>query len=182
MLFDEDMYTAPLVMLSFEWRSDRMSAEESAAVAGWLMDQFLLSRCAFLASAVSRLIGRDHFVAWKHPDGQLAHSVVAVSPQFDDQLRGDALDILGRRSLKAIDLQVRKLVPTAKVLVGHPIEDSDFEQNELQTLLSLARELPWFRKLLRLGEETPDGERIRTVSRQLGWKSDDYPQSPGFRG
>jgi len=182
MLFDKDMYTSPLVMLSFDWRSDSMSAAESAAVAGWLMEEFLLSRCAFLASAVSRFLGREHFVAWEHPDGQLAHSVVAVTPQFDSQLRGDALDILGRRSLKAIDFQVRRLVPSAKVVVGNPIEDSDFEDNELHTLLSLARELPWFRKLLRLGEETPDGERIRTVSSQLGWKSDNSPQSPVFRG
>lgn len=177
MLFNDDMYTAPLVILSFDWRSDKMPAEESASIAAWLMEEFLLSRCAFLASAVSRPLGRGHFVAWEHPDGQLAHAVVAVSPQFDNQLRGDALDILGRRSLKSIDLQVRQLVPSATVVVGHPIEDADFEPNELDSLISLAKELPWFRKLLRLGEKTPDGERIRTVSRQLGWKNENHSQS-----
>jgi hypothetical protein len=176
-VFDKDMPTSPLVMLSFDWRSDDMSAAESADVAGWLMEEFLLKRCAFLASAVSSLLGREHFVAWEHPDGQLAHSVVAVTPQFDRQLRGDAVDILGRRSLKAIDAQVRTLAPNAKVVVGCPIEDTEFDQNELHSLLALARELPWFRKLLRLGEEVPDGKRIQTVSSHLGWKNESYPST-----
>jgi hypothetical protein len=157
-----------LVPLSFDWRSETVSAEESASVASWLMEEFLLSRCAFLASAVSRQLGREHYVAWIHPDGQIAHAVVACSPQFDTQLRGDGIDVLGRRSLKVINDEIRALAPSVAVSVAEPIETDDFAPNEERYMIALAEELPWFRRVLRLEPQQPDGNRILQAAALLG--------------
>lgn len=156
-----------LIPLSFEWRS-ALSAEESASLACWLMEEFLLSRCGFLASAISRQIGREHYVSWVHPNGQLAHAVVACSPQFDLQLRGDAVDILGRRALKAIDTEIRSLAPLVTPTVSAPIESDDFEPGEEEQLIALAVELPWFRHALRLGTKPSDGSSIHRAAAALG--------------
>jgi hypothetical protein len=157
-----------LVPLSFDWRSDTISAEESASLASWLMEAFLLRRCAFLASAVSRQLGREHYVAWVHPGGQLAHAVVACSPQFDTPLRGDGMDILGRRPLKVIDEEIRDLVPTVELKLSQPIEKDDFQPGEERHLMALAEELPWFRQVLRLEPQSTDGSRVLQVAIHLG--------------
>jgi hypothetical protein len=78
------------------------------------------------------------------------------------------VDVLGRRSLKAIDEEIRNLVPTAELILSEPIEKDDFQPAEELHLMALAEELPWFRQVLRLEPQQVDGDRVRQVAILLG--------------
>lgn len=164
----ESFAASELISWSFVLRSEGLTADESSQFAARLCEEFLLKRCGYLASRAARVLGREHYVAWVHPDGRLAHAVLAVSPQStSEQLRGDGVDVLGRRSLKSIDLEVRELAPNAFVRIGAIIESDDFDPGEETELEELLSALPWFAKVLRR-EPTPIRKVIESVvNRQM---------------
>lgn len=145
-LSEASIADSDLVRLSFDLRDGGLAAETAVALVEWAVTEFAMGRCAYLAAAVSRAASRDHFVAFVHPDGRLAHAAVALSPQAHGQpLAGNGADILGKRPLRAIEKEVRSLCGPVRVEVG--LLPDDLDPDEERGLLAFAAGLPWFRGL-----------------------------------
>ena len=163
MLVDSDLFTH-----SFSLRSDTFDAEEASDLVGWLAEEFTLRRCNWFASAIATVTGREHHVAFVHPDGRLAHAVAAATPQYDNDLKGSGSDILGRRPFATMSAQMNSLNERVFVETGRSMSSGDFDEGELEALIDLAGELPWTAKLVRRPSTKPDGPRLRKIARALG--------------
>jgi hypothetical protein len=170
-VFRDLLVDSDLVRHSFDLRAGSFDAKTSVDLVGWLAQEFMLLRCAWFASAVAHVRGREHFVAFMHPDGRLAHAVVSTSPQYGGPLAGDGCDILGRRPLQEIHLQMKAFAPDVEIVIGDLIEEIDFNDGELAPLLDLAASLPWTSQLVRRGTSTPDGGRLLEIARRLGYRT-----------
>lgn len=162
MAFVESITKSELIAWSFELRKKGFSSEESSEIVGKLIERFILGRCGFIASVAARLLGREHYVSWHHPDGRLAHAVLAVAPQFDDGLRGDGIDILGRRPLHVIGSEIAALSPRVRPMVGEVIPSEYFDPDEEDELLTLISALPWYARVVRVEKGRVDDLRSLT--------------------
>ncbi|MBY3155425.1 hypothetical protein HFO56_24165 [Rhizobium laguerreae] len=169
-VFTRMFATSDLVAHSFALRST-LSVGEATDLVGWLASEFMLARCAWFASAVAQVRGREHYVAFLHTDGRLAHAVAAAAPQFDpDNLRGYGCDILGRRPLSEMLLEMNSLNDHILVEVGHPAEANEFDDGELDAMIDVASQLPWCAALVGRPRPDPDGEKLLSAARRLGLK------------
>ncbi|MCZ7860676.1 hypothetical protein O9X98_04600 [Agrobacterium salinitolerans] len=164
MLIDSD-----LMVYSFELRSPSFSASQATDLVGWLASEFTLARCSWFASAIAFVRGREHYVAFTHGDGRIAHAAAAVAPQFDPaNLKGEACDILGRRPLGVMLSELKHLNRSVIVEIGLPVLSSDFDDGELDALVALAAELPWCSRLVGKSPKEPDGARLWEIAVKLG--------------
>ena len=178
-VFRDMVASSDLMALSFAVRGPDLDASASADLIGFLADRFLLGHCAYLASAIARQIGREHFVAITYPDGRIAHAAVSSSPQSGGRLDGFGQDILGRRPIRQIAGEVSLISGAFSVEIGNIVEEHEFEPGEEAKLLALAMELPWMRRLLRHGPVKPDGGRLLDAATALGFS---LPLTPGQGG
>jgi hypothetical protein len=170
-VFRDMLADSDLVRHSFDLRSASFDAKASAHLVGWLTQEFMLLRCAWFASAVANVRGREHFVAFMHPDGRLAHAVASTSPQYQSPLVGDGCDILGRRPLSEIHRQMKALAPNVEIVIGGLVEEIDFNGAEMSALLDLAASLPWTSRLVRRGPSPPDGGQLLEIAKRLGYRN-----------
>lgn len=169
--FNDLMIESDLVSHSFRLRSENFDASASSELVAWLTDEFTLRRCTYLATAVARRIGREHHVSFVHPDGRLAHAVVAVSPQYDGVLRGDGIDILGRRSLSQTAATLADITETVlSVEIGDLVAEDEYAAGEEASLAELAAMLPWYSGALRKPALVPDGPAIERMALVLGMR------------
>ena len=149
-VFTHDMLLkSDLVTWSFEARSETFTPEMTSSMVGWLAERYLLGGCAYLASAIAYEVGRERLVSFQWGDGRLAHAVVASIDQYDNSLKGNGVDILGRRPLKQMKQEVGSLADINRVSVGWMIEREAFDVGEQAALVQLAASLPWLAAVLR---------------------------------
>lgn len=164
-----DMFiVSDLVAHSFDLRSEDFDAESSSELVEWLAQEFMLGRCVWFASAVARVKGREHFVAFMHPDGRLAHAVAAVSPQYSTDLKGDGCDILGRRPLAHMLDQMRSMNADISVVIGQIASEEEFDAGQLDAMTDLAALLPWTARLVGKACGDPEGKTLRSTAIRLG--------------
>lgn len=156
-----------LVKLSFALRDEGVDAGTATGLVGWAVQEFAMGRCAYLAAAVCRAASREHFVAFVHPDGRMAHAVVALSPQHGLPLAGNGADILGKRPLGQIEREVRSLCGPVRTEIGSPPDD--LGPDEEKALVAFAAGLPWFRGL------TGRGGELLSAARSLGFGDGNGP-------
>lgn len=167
--FSRMLVTSDLIGHSIALRSEVFSPEDASNLVGWLVTEFVTARCTWLASAIAHVRGREHHVAFIHEDGRLAHAVTAVAPQFDPRtLKGYGCDILGRRPLMDMLAEINFMNSRIRVVVGQPMETSDFGDGELDAMIDLAAELPWCSSLVGRPRPEPDGRRLLKVAKRLG--------------
>ena len=167
-LYSDMLVESDLLGYSFSLRSDTFDAAASSDLVGWLAEEFTLRRCNWFASAIATVTGREHHVAFVHPDGRLAHAVAAASPQYDSALKGNGIDILGRRPLATMLSQMNTMNDRVVVEIGSSMSIGDFDEGELEALVDLAGELPWTAGLVRRSAPQPDGQRLREIAYRLG--------------
>lgn len=170
-IFTHEMLSkSDLVSWSFNARSGAFSPEMTSNMMGWLAERYLLGGCAYLASAIAYEVGRDRFVSFHWPDGRMSHTVIACSDQYETDLKGYGVDILGKRPLSVIRDQISALASAERVSLGVVIDRSEFDDGELSALVDLASSLPWLAKVMR---RPPIIDAAVTLSamRRLGYQA-----------
>lgn len=157
-----------LLLFSFDLRTDGYGAGSVAKLVGWIVEEFSMKRCAYLASVLAARLGREHHVEIVRQDGRLAHAVTACAPQHGFELKGDCVDALGRRRLSETVRAVEALTGPCSVRTGEPLPPSDFEPGEAEALLDLSSGLPWMRSLMRLPRTRPDPASLFDAASRLG--------------
>lgn len=170
-LFPRQIAESDLLALSFDLRGENCDAEAVSSLVGWLIEEFSMKRCAYLASAVASQIGREHYVAFMHPDGRLAHAVVACAPQHGRTLRGDCLDVMGRRPLAETHRALDELTGPVAPEIGGIVSPGEYRPGEMEALLLMAAALPWMRSALRMPKARPSGTVLLKAASALGMAS-----------
>jgi len=166
----EMLVKSDLIRWSFDARSGDFSAELTSQMVGWLAEKYLLGGCASLASAIAYEVGRERLVSFQWGDGRLAHAVVASIDQYDNSLKGNGVDILGRRPLKQMKQEVGALADVNRVSVGWIVEREAFEPGEQEALIELAASLPWLAGVLRRPQVIDPAATLAAMQR-LGYSA-----------
>lgn len=148
-----------LTRYSFEVRRTEGADPHDVSIAVFgLADAYLLGGCLKLATVLGEINGMEHVVTFRSVDGDLLHAVTACSPQADGEpLRGDCVDILGRRKLAEIREGMERTFGPVRTEVGERMPESEFEDGEKGRIRTLASVLPWTRHLSRSADAALPG-------------------------
>jgi hypothetical protein len=152
--------SSDLIRHFFDLRELGLDPAEGAEAVGALSEIYMLGRCHALSTVAARRVGRDRLVSFFWPDGRLAHSVVACTPQYaGEPLRGDCVDVLGRCRLADMAADLRAAIAPVTVAIGEAAQDHDLLDGEVEALELVFGQLPWLRRTLLAAEPENAGPR-----------------------
>ena len=152
--------SSDLIRHFFDLRELGLDPAEGAEAVGALSEIYMLGRCHALSTVAARKVGRDRLVSFLWPDGRLAHSVVACTPQYaGEPLRGDCVDVLGRCRLAEMAGDLRAAIAPVTVAIGEAAQDHDLLDGEVEALELVFAQLPWLRRTLLAAEPEDVGPR-----------------------
>jgi hypothetical protein len=100
----------------------------------------------------------------------MSHTVIACSDQYDADLKGHGVDILGKRPLSVMRDQIATIASAERVSLGAVVDRSEFDDGELSALVDLATSLPWLAAIMRR-PPIIDASVTLSAMRRLGYQA-----------